>query len=209
MNWVSDDSDHTGSLQPLVGDRVLMEVDEFGGRLYGDLGASYSVVPFSEVTGWVVWCDCEDGRRAGWTGLSWTRVATPGEEDAAAGRLYVADGDVTGVFYARPEVAIVAEAVWRRHAVPLAAYDQLKLAATSVLYAEAEAGLGQHDPDDQPAYDQLRLAASVVQSADAKLDQAVGEARRAGLSWTEVGRATGMRRQSAHERWGRREVTPG
>lgn len=150
----------------LVGDRVVSETSDSGGFLYDD-----TAVSFSEVTGWLAYCECQDGRRAFWTGATWTRVATPEEENVAAGWLYVAEDDVAGVVHIRPEVAIAVEAEWRHHAVPLAAYDRLKLAATSVLYAEAE------------------------------LDQAVAAARRVGLSWNEVGRATGMRRQSAHERW--------
>lgn len=34
-----------------------------------------------------------------------------------------------------------------------------------------------------------------------QLDEAVVTARAAGASWSEVGRAAGMTRQSAHERW--------
>lgn len=79
---------------------------------------------------------------------------------------------VADVIHNRPEVAVLAEADWQLHAVPLVAYDRLKSAATGVLYAEA------------------------------KLDEADAEARRVGLSWSEVGRATGMTRPSAHQRWG-------
>jgi hypothetical protein len=39
-------------------------------------------------------------------------------------------------------------------------------------------------------------------SADA-LDRAVNAARAAGASWTEIGRAAGIARQSARERWSR------
>lgn len=195
MRWVSDDGDHQGSLKLLVGDAVVWEISDSGGRVYDD-----TAVSFSEVTGWQAYCECQDGRRAFWTGATWIRVGTPEEDDAASGRLYAADDDVFGVVRTRPEVAIAAEAEWRHHAVPLAAYDRLKFAATSVLYDKAEVGLDQ-SVLDQNAYDRLRLAATSVQSAEAELDEAVADARRAGLSWNEVGRATGMRRQSAHERW--------
>lgn len=55
-----------------------------------------------------------------------------------------------------------------------------------------------------PASDELyavRLAADEVADAQARLTEAVRAAREAGASWTDIGRATGMSRQSAHERW--------
>jgi len=42
------------------------------------------------------------------------------------------------------------------------------------------------------------------QRAAAVLDEAVAAARAAGTSWGDIGRATGMTRQSANERWARR-----
>lgn len=46
-------------------------------------------------------------------------------------------------------------------------------------------------------------AAGAVARGREALDQAVAEARAAGASWTEVGKAAGMTRQSAQERWSR------
>jgi hypothetical protein len=46
-------------------------------------------------------------------------------------------------------------------------------------------------------------AAAEHQDARAKLDQAVNAARAAGASWTEIGRAAGMTRQNARQRWSR------
>lgn len=40
-------------------------------------------------------------------------------------------------------------------------------------------------------------------AARAALDDAVADARAAGATWEQVGRAAGMTRQSARERWGR------
>ncbi|MFE7203802.1 hypothetical protein ACFU8R_26395 [Pseudonocardia alni] len=45
-------------------------------------------------------------------------------------------------------------------------------------------------------------AAAWVSEARDELDAAVGRARAAGASWTVVGEAAGLTRQSAHERWG-------
>jgi hypothetical protein len=46
-------------------------------------------------------------------------------------------------------------------------------------------------------------AAAGIHDARSKLDQAVAAARAAGASWTEIGRAAGMTRQNARQRWSR------
>jgi hypothetical protein len=46
-------------------------------------------------------------------------------------------------------------------------------------------------------------ASAEHQAARDALDRAVTKARAAGASWTEVGRAVGITRQSARERWSR------
>ena len=48
---------------------------------------------------------------------------------------------------------------------------------------------------------QLQAAWRRHRQALADVDDAVAAARGAGLSWVEIGRATGMTRQSARERW--------
>lgn len=45
-------------------------------------------------------------------------------------------------------------------------------------------------------------AAASVRRSELRLDQAVAEARAAGATWMQIGAATGMSRQAAHERWG-------
>lgn len=51
----------------------------------------------------------------------------------------------------------------------------------------------------------IKAAAAELAQARARLDEAVGQARtEPPLSWTEIGQAAGMSRQSAHERWGGR-----
>ena len=44
-------------------------------------------------------------------------------------------------------------------------------------------------------------AAQDIDTAMRRLDQAVAEARRAGASWTVIGAAAGLTRQSAYQRW--------
>jgi len=48
----------------------------------------------------------------------------------------------------------------------------------------------------------LARACRSVREAQARLEQSVRDARAAGATWSQIGDATGMSRQSAHERWG-------
>ncbi|MGW4125786.1 hypothetical protein [Nocardia sp. NPDC004711] len=48
-------------------------------------------------------------------------------------------------------------------------------------------------------------AAAEVTDAQARLTEAVQQARRQAASWEAIGRAAGMTRQSAHERWSKLE----
>lgn len=50
----------------------------------------------------------------------------------------------------------------------------------------------------------VALASDEVADAQHKLTEAVRAARNAGASWTDIGRAVGISRQSAHERWAKR-----
>jgi len=49
----------------------------------------------------------------------------------------------------------------------------------------------------------VRHAAAEVAEAEARLTAAVAAARKQGATWEAIGRAAGMTRQSAHERWSR------
>jgi len=53
--------------------------------------------------------------------------------------------------------------------------------------------------------DELELAAREADAARRRLNDAVAAARADGASWADIGRATGLTRQSAHERWSRTE----
>lgn len=54
------------------------------------------------------------------------------------------------------------------------------------------------------AVEAVEQAAERAANATSGLDEAVGAARRAGASWANIGRAAGMTRQSANERWASR-----
>lgn len=114
---------------------------------------------------------CSDMSRydgcTGWRGPTWTRVASPAEQDLTRGRIYSPDSMLSD------ELDTLVLADWERHTAP-----------TAGTYA-------------------VELAAAEVSQAQARLTEAVREARTRGASWEAIGKAAGMTRQSAHERWSR------
>ncbi len=65
--------------------------------------------------------------------------------------------------------------------------------------------VGRFDPPRTvpgPELSQLIAAASVLAQAEAQVACAVGLARAAGASWSQVGDAVGISRQGAQQRWG-------
>ncbi|PZU49470.1 MAG: hypothetical protein DI571_02350 [Arsenicicoccus sp.] len=134
--------------------------------------------PDAAVVGYVAGCEC------GWRGRPWTRVhsataagstAWHGPEDDA-----VVDEDNRLIFQPGPYYDLDGAAEqpvieeWRRHIAPWRSLEDLEEAAA-------------------------RQAA-----ATRELDEAVRAAKAAGASWADIGRATGMTRQSANERWSSR-----
>jgi hypothetical protein len=53
------------------------------------------------------------------------------------------------------------------------------------------------------AVQDVGTAAAAYKGAGTALDQAVNAARAAGATWTDIGRAVGIARQTARERWSR------
>lgn len=54
----------------------------------------------------------------------------------------------------------------------------------------------------------VKSAAREYNQAGRRLDQAVSAAKAAGASWADIGKAVGISRQSAHERWAERPGQP-
>jgi len=138
--------------------------------------------PAGEVTGWVVCCDCYStasfGAPSSWVGPVFTRVPSKTLEDLTARRVFAADDDVAYVSE-RDDVQGAAVGLWRsEHAFGIDALTELKAAAA----AAAQAKL--------------------------RLDAAVALARHSSASWADIGRAAGMARQSAQERWRGVDVPP-
>lgn len=122
------------------------------------------LVPWSEVAGWRVQCEC------GWRGTTWLRGEArpddPTEEDVYPDHMLLPDGRT---------LEDAGHAEWKRHVQPLTA-------------AEA-----------------VRSAVAAVKDAEAALAKAVAVARMGNppATWEQIGRAAGISRQSAHERWAR------
>jgi hypothetical protein len=134
--------------------------------------------PDAAVVAWVAGCEC------GWRGRPWTRVhsAAAAGSDAWHGP---EDGSVVDernrlIFQPGPyyDLDDAAERPvideWRQHIAPWRALEEIE-----------------------------ELAAKVA-AATRELDDAVRTARTGGVTWDQIGRAAGIARQSAHERWGRR-----
>jgi hypothetical protein len=185
MGYLTEDGRHEGYLVP-----VFVDGARGTGTTGGDIGEdrvvsgpltrpdggdwTYPTRPASEVTGWVVCCDCTpaDSRRGiTWVGPVFDRVASRELEDLTQRRLYAPDTEVAYVAD-RPEVEHAVIELWR---------SEHTVSAMALADVEAEA----------------------ITAAQAKrrLDTSVALARHHGATWAEIGRATGMSGQSAQGRW--------
>lgn len=185
MGCVTDDGRHEGYLVALFADGERGNATTGGGIgddqiavgdgvRVGDGAWTFPTRPASEVTGWVVCCDCWTGnsfRPTTWAGPVFTRVSSPDLEDLVGRRLYAPDDQVARVGE-RLDVEAAVLQVWRTEHVVSA--EEL---------AEIETG----------AIDAARVKG--------RLDAAVAAARRGGASWSDIGRAAGMNGHTAQERW--------
>lgn len=186
MGWQTDDGEHEGwEAGVYPGGRVSTGS---GGDGAGGIGAMVrpvgpdgrvrydgdaAFVDGRQVLGWRAICTC------GWHGPLWERVDDPAGHDLAARRVHHPAFTVGGgtrdhrVFGSPPdEVEDALHDEWIEHVRP---HQRLTEVAD---------------------------AADAVTDATERLTRAVHAARDAGASWTDIGRAVGITRQSAHERWG-------
>ena len=186
MGFVTDDGLHEGYLVPQFFDGQRGNGSTGGGIADDQIAVGTDVQapdgswstptrPAGEVAGWVICCDCyqAESSRLGttWVGPVFARVPSKALENVAERRIYAPDEDVAYVSE-REDVQEVVVDLWRaEHAF---AHDAL---------VEVEA------------------AAQAAAAARQRLDAAVGFARHGGASWADIGRAAGMTRQSAQERW--------
>ncbi|MGW6132350.1 hypothetical protein ACWFNE_20180 [Cellulomonas sp. NPDC055163] len=182
MSWHDDDGRHELYIASVFADGmsggttssegVAADVDADGRRLAIE---DWQWRPEEEITGWRVCCDCRPatGSRVDTTVLAtWERVRPPSAEDPAAGRFLAEGRWAASSLSDREDVQDLAFALWDAHREP----------------ALAEKAIAD--------------AAAAARRAGQVLDEAVRTGRAAGLSWVDVGRAVGITRQSARERWG-------
>lgn len=123
----------------------------------------------------MVCCDCNSntllGPASSWIGPVFTRVPSKTLEILTAGRIFAPDDDIA---YAadRQDVRDAAVELWRPEHV-----------------------FGSDDLTE------VEAAAAAASQARLRLDAAAALARHSGASWADIGRAAGMARQSAQERW--------
>jgi hypothetical protein len=174
MTWMTEDGTHEGWVAARFAD----------GAISGGVGPAGYRVSY-DADGAEAWQREEwrpDAAVVGWMGACtcgwraepWARVAAQAEEDLAARRAF---GDYLaedGRVLFDVDHAAIADAVhgeWKRHIEP------------DVVLAEVAALAGEHA------------------EVGRRLADAVGRARAVGASWTDIGAAAGITRQSAHERW--------
>lgn len=188
MSWINDDNTHEGSVVPEFADGVRGSGTSGGGvpadqvivsvnydAPYGAPPESrFETRPAAEVVGWRLVCDCRTTQGQIMT-HAWVSDLIPRVPSRA-----LEDVEQGGLYAADNEVSDVdethqealSERWWREHVEP------------------------------QEALTRLREASRAAVQAGRELDAAVAAARAAGHSWAAVGTATGMARQSAHQRWG-------
>jgi len=182
MGWISNDNLHEGYLEVVLVDGSTSSTSNARGPvvMVHDAAGNYTGEEVQrsddEVVGWRLACDCASetsfGPVARWEGPYFERVATAALEDLDGGRLFVRPGDHATDMSDRGDVETMFTARWlSEHVSPLEALDT------------------------------IRTSRAEITAATQRLDQAVAYARAAGQTWEAIGRAAGMTRQSAQERW--------
>ncbi len=183
MSWIDDSGQHEMYIQCVFPDGMTggthsnrgTEVDTTaaGRRLPID-DERRGWRPDSEVSGWQVCCKCygDTSRSPSTTVLATWQRVHPPEAEDPARGRFLADDDDAAWLSEREDAADLALALWQTHLAPVNARQAL---------AEA---------------------AEAARHADRQLEQAVLAGRAAGLYWGDIGRAVGMTRDSARQRWG-------
>ncbi|GAB3930634.1 hypothetical protein GCM10011575_47480 [Microlunatus endophyticus] len=192
MGYIDDEGLHEARLAPefldgargigtmsgkVPNDHVIVDAQYVGEPGSPSAETRYASRPAAEVIGWRVVCECSTptsyGAVSNWVSDLLVRVPTAALEDLAAGRIYATDDQTAGwLDDSREDVADLAVKIWREQHLAI-----------------------------PTALGRLERARWSVESAQRALDAAAVDARTAGASWDAIGRAAGMTRQSAHQRW--------
>jgi hypothetical protein len=175
MGWIDERGEHELYVAPMFRDGA-------SGSTHGRQGVNVGgVTPETEdwrqpadIVGWEVRCNHYQGRTAPHTTTVLARWtrATSPEDQDRAAGRFYAEDDVAEFLGDREDVEQLALSLWDVHRKP---GDALRM---------------------------IEAAAEAHARARVELDAVVTAGRAAGLSWADVGRAVGITRQSARERWG-------
>jgi hypothetical protein len=187
MGWlgpVVGNTQHEGYVLPLFADGQEgsgvssgrgYHVGEYDGTDDGDWRSA------EQVTGWHAACEC------GWRGVDWTRVYSPAAAGAPA--------------WSGPEDGCVADRanrlIYMGHTAPWADLDD---DAENAVIDELRAHIR-----PWKALEEVGDLAEQHARIGREIDAAVASARSGGATWADVGRAVGITRQSARERWEKKE----
>lgn len=171
MGWVSNDNEHEGWAAAVAPDGRLSGTSTSEGVLVEGITGRYR--PDKMMPDYEV---VPDSQIIGWRGAC--QCGWQGELWERVASPEAADFSLRREYLASDEFAHASNEVenaihdeWKTHLAPL----------------EAVAG--------------VKAAAREYTQAGHRLDQTVAAAKSAGASWADIGRAVGISRQSAHERW--------
>jgi hypothetical protein len=175
MGWISNDNEHEGWAAAVAPDGRLSGSSTAGGMLFKGITGHYS--PDKMLTDYEV---VPDSEIIGWRGAC--VCGWKGEMWERVTSPVAADFSLRRDYVAQGEFANASSEVedaiqdeWNAHIAP------------------SEAVLG------------VEAAAREYNQAGHRLDKTVAAAKAAGASWADIGRAVGISRQSAHERWAEKQ----
>lgn len=179
MGWIDENNDHEGYITPIFRDGASGHgVSNKGVNVGGPTTETEDWRAAADIVGWEVRCTCYQDA-AHWhhttTVLARWTRVSSPEDQDRAAGRLYAEDDDAEFMSEREDVERLALALWDAHREPL---DALRA---------------------------IGAAASAHAKTRAQLDAAVLAGRAAEVSWADIGRAVGITRQSARERWGSRE----
>ncbi len=171
MGWLSTDNEHEGWAAAVAPDGRLSASSTGEGMLVQGITGRYK--PDKMLPGYEV---VPDSEIIGWRGTCGCRWQ--------------------GGLWERVRSPADADLSRRRDYVPLHVFASASSEVDNAIHEECKAHIAPSD-----AVLGVEAAAREYTQAGRRLDKTVAAAKAAGASWTDIGRAAGISRQSAHERW--------